>query len=112
MAKNQTKSANVDAIEALLAKKESISNAALQSALTKLEERKQKEQEDKLILYLSTVQRNTDAAVNRLRAIRAEEKKAKAYLTALVEAQNAFYTDGNVEAYDKACNEAFAKFRA
>jgi hypothetical protein len=105
MAKNQNTTAKID-IESLLAKKNQITNAALAAALSKLEEKKREQQEAQLIEHLTVVQSNTDKAVELLRSVRNKEKKAKAYLTTVAEAQNQFYTDGDIAVYAQAIQKA------
>lgn len=107
MIKTQTNTAKKQInIEDLLAKKSQITNAALTAALNKLEEKKQQDQEAQLIEHLQAVQKNTDIAVENLRSARLQEKKQKAYLTAVAEAQAKFYSDGDIDAYNKAITAA------
>jgi hypothetical protein len=104
----KTKSA-ID-IEKLLAKKNQITNAALNSALKKLEEKKKEEQEETLIANLEYVDHVTNEAVELLRGKRAEEKKAKAYLTSVCEAQDKFYSDGDYKSYLSSVSAAVTEY--
>ncbi len=98
--------ANTINIEALLAKKEQISNKALQSALTKLEEQRSAEQEAALLRHLEIVQGITKNAVESLRNRRAQEKIAKDYLLAVATAEQEFYKNADVAAYNAAIHAA------
>ncbi len=93
-------------IEQLIAKKESISNAALQNALKRVEEEKAKQQEEQLLKHLTIVQLNTERAVEQLRKARAVEKAHKEYLQAIANAQEKFYKDADIEAYNKESRKA------
>jgi len=89
-------------VEALLAKKASISSAAIQSAISKMEEQKQKAQEEQVIQHLATIQQATETAVENLRSFRSKEKAAKEYLVAISVAEQAFYTDADWSKYSEA----------
>ena len=93
-------------IENLLAKREQISNKAVQAAIAKLEEQKAKEQEELILNHLSTIQAITANAVESLREARRKEAKAKAYLQAVAEAEQQFYTDANMETYEASLHKA------
>lgn len=97
-------------IEALLAKKDAISNAAIKAALVKLDERKQKEQEELIIEHLSQIQLNTQYAVNLLRQTRKREKLTKDYLTQVAEAEQEFYQNADYKAYSTKVNIAFTVY--
>lgn len=98
-------------IEQLLAKKNQISNAAIQAAIAKMEEAKQKAQEEQVIQHLATIQSNTEAAVEQLRNFRKKEKAAKEYLTAVATAEQVFYTNADYNQYSVAVNTAYSEFR-
>lgn len=100
-----TQTAKVN-IEALLAKKSQISNAAITAALAKLETKKQEEQEEQLLEHLEKVSNNTANAVEYLRIARTQERIMKKRLEAIAAAELQFHSDANIEAYNKAYNEA------
>jgi hypothetical protein len=89
-------------IEALLAKKSQITSAAINGALAKLEARKQEEQEAQLLEYLEVVSNNTQSAVNALRKARDTEKIYKKRLEAIAAAEQQFYKDADIKAYNAA----------
>jgi DNA repair ATPase RecN len=86
-------------IESLLKKRDQIQNKAIQGALAKMEERKQLEQEERILENLGKIQGKTEEAVNLLRKARSNEKAAKTYLQSIADAEQAFYTDANYESY-------------
>lgn len=96
-------------VEALLVKKQQITNAALTSALNKLEQKKKEEQEEMLIANLARVQKNTENVVESLRRIRFDEKVIKKYLEDVVAAQEQFYIDGDIVKYDNTIRAATHK---
>lgn len=104
--KNQQNKPKAINIEALLAKKNQISNAAIQAALGKMEEQKAKAQEELVIQHLGTIQSNTEDAVEQLRKFRAKEKAAKAYLVSIAEAEQVFYTNADYVEYTKSVQTA------
>ena len=87
-------------IENLLAKREQISNKAVQAAITKLEEKKAEEQEALILVHLSHIQENTANAVESLRSARKLESKAKAFLQEVANAEQQFYVDANMDTYN------------
>lgn len=97
-------------IEALMAKREAISSQTIQNAINKLKEQKEKEQEQLVLQHLANVQQNTEDAVNQLRIARAQEKKCKAYLQAIAEAEQIFYTNADYSAYVKSIGAAGNEF--
>lgn len=99
------KKSSID-IEALLAKKEAISSTVIQNALIKLKEEKEKEQEREVLANLEEVQSNTKSAVESLRNARTQEKKCKAYLQAIADAEAAFFTNADYSAYNMSISAA------
>lgn len=102
--KNTTKTQGVD-VEKLLAARE-ISNAAVKGALDKLAEQKKAAEEARIIENIAYIQRNTETAVVALRTARKTEKAAKAYLQGIANAEQAFYTNANVDTYMEAVAKA------
>lgn len=100
--KTTTKKAPVTGvnIEALLAKRDQIGAGVIKSALAKLDAQKAERQEAEVLEYLETVQRNTAEAVEKLRSCRAAERKAKNDLQAIAEAEQDFYQDADIDAYN------------
>ena len=92
--------ANKIDVDALLAKRDEISNVALKKALDKIEARKQEEQEAQLISNLEQIQRNTKDKVEYLRRARQAEKRAKDNLVLFAKAEQEFYKTGDIEAYN------------
>lgn len=90
------------AVEKMLAKKDAISNATIQAALKKVEQQKQEKLEAKLLENLEKVQKVTENAVSTLKMRRKQAEKAKKYLVAVAEAEQQFYKDADINAYDKA----------
>lgn len=97
-------------IESLLAKREQISNKAVQAALAKLEQKKIEEQEEMILTHLSTIQENTANAVARLREARKTEVKCKNYLQEIANAEQQFYVDANMETYNASLKAAEVAF--
>lgn len=93
-------------IEALVKKQDTIKAASIRNAIARQQELKAKEEEDKVLEYLSNIQRNTEAAVNLLKNARANEKKAKAYLTAVAIAEQQFMADADYNKYSAAVRTA------
>jgi DeoR/GlpR family transcriptional regulator of sugar metabolism len=106
---NHTKKGVID-VEALLAKRTQISNATVNNALNKLAEAKQKEQEEQVIRHLGVIQSNTSSAVELLRGYRTKERAAKAYLVAVAEAEQNFYTNADFDAYTESTRVAMNEF--
>lgn len=95
-----------DLIKSLLEKKEQVSNQNLQRALTKLEEKRAAEMEEKLLKNLETVQRVTDSAVENLRVQRKKEALSKQYLLDVNAAAEEFYKNADFSAYSRAVDVA------
>ena len=93
-------------IEALVKKQDTIKAASIRNAIARQQELKAKEEEDKVLEYLSNIQRNTEAAVNLLKNARAKEKKAKAYLMAVASAEQQFMVDADYIKYSAAVRAA------
>ena len=89
-------------IEKLIAKKDSISSEAVKSAISKLEQQKKEADEKRVIDQIAEIQRNTQHAVESLRAARKEEKRQRAYLQGMADAEAQFYKDADYEAYNAA----------
>ena len=106
--RNKPKAVNV---EALLAKKNQISNLAIQAAISKMEEQKAKAQEEQIIQHIAEIQSNTEAAVEQLRKFRLHEKAAKAYLVAVAEAEQIFYTNADYNQYFQSTQTAMKEYR-
>ena len=87
-------------VEALLAKRDQIGAAVIKGALAKFEAQKAEKQEAEVLEYLATVQRNTAEAIERLRSSRAAERKAKHDLQVIAEAEQDFYQDADIDAYN------------
>jgi hypothetical protein len=93
-------------IEKLLEKRGEISNSVIKSALKKAEEQREKEQEEMILARIGQIQTNTENAVATLRSARKKEKAAKAYLQAMADAEQKFYTDADYNAYRVTENKA------
>ena len=93
-------------VEALLAKKNQISNVAIQAALVKMEEQKAKAQEEMVIQHLADIQNTTENAVEQLRRIRVRERAIKAYLVSVAEAEQVFYTNADYAIYQQSVQTA------
>ena len=89
-------------VEALLSKKNQISNESIKNALKKAEDEKKAIREAELLENISIIQRKTVEAVSILQKARKAEKKAKTYLTAIATAEQEFYKDADFEKYGKA----------
>lgn len=88
-------------VEALLAKQPGPTNKAIQAALDKVKKQKEEEFSEQLIRQIAMVQKNTQIAVDSLRAIRKKEKQIKDYLTAVAEAEQEFMKDADIDKYSQ-----------
>ena len=86
-------------VDQLLAKSDKISNAAIRSAISKVEEEKQKLQEQKLLERIGEIQAHTASKLNHLRFVREEEKKAKKQLQVFAAAEQLFYETADFDQY-------------
>ena len=97
-------------VEALLAKKSNITSNAVKGALAKLEEQKQAIQEQQIISHLAVIQTNTAEAVEDLRKARRKEAAQTAKLIAVAEAEEKFYEDADIDAYNTSITKASSDF--
>lgn len=86
-------------IDQLLAKSDKISNAAIRSAISKVEEEKQKLQEQKLLERIGEIQGHTAHKLRYLRNIREAEKRAKKELQVYAAAEQLFYETADFDQY-------------
>ena len=86
-------------IDNLLKEQESASNTALKNALARQVKEEQAKQEEIILGQFKHATDSLNKAVEHLRMIRAEEKRAKQYVLKINKALEQFKQDGNWQAF-------------
>lgn len=103
---------NARIVAELAADPNAVSAEVAAAALAQHAKEKAEAQQRTMVDRLSTVEANTSEAVQHLRECRKKEARAKAYLTALADAEAKYKTDGNWEAYQQTRREARNKLQS
>ena len=82
----------------------------VKAALEEVQKRQKEAAVKETIVRLEQASSNTLDAVTRLRNIRKQEKKSKAYLTAVSDAENVYISNGDWAAYNEALEVARQEF--
>lgn len=96
----------------LVADPNAVSPEVAAAALAEFNKNRAAEQQTTMVRRLNTVTNNTNLAVESLRDARRAEKKAKAFLDALADAETAYKTSGNWDAYQMATRAAETKLHS
>jgi Arc/MetJ-type ribon-helix-helix transcriptional regulator len=86
-----------------------IASEVIKDAIAEVKKEADKEQKARVIQQIVNIQANTAIAVEQLRKARAIEKKTKEYLQFIADAEQAFYKDADIKAYDQKIASASSK---
>ena len=89
-----------------------VSPEIAKSALAEFNKRREDEQREQMVRRLNTVTTNTTEAVEQLRDARKLERKAKALVDTMGDAEDTFKANGDWAAYQKVRTDAWNKFHS
>jgi hypothetical protein len=89
-----------------------VSPEVAKAALAEFNKRREDEQREQMVRRLNSVTNYTTEAVEQLRAARKLERKAKALVDTMGEAEDAFKASGDWAAYQKVRTDAVGKFNS
>lgn len=89
-------------VEALIAKKDTITNKAIKGAISELERKQEEAQQARLIEQISRAQEITQTAVDAVRRARKEAQRKLNYLKQVAEAERVFLINADWDIYKTA----------